>query len=562
MIRRFPRLSVARAATRPGLRGSRWPLLAAAAGLGAALAPAALAQEAAAYRLGAEAVVGSEAESYLRLLQVAGLVPSYPWSIRGFSPSEVQEISPAGDHPWRERYAGGAAPASWIAPLPVELTARYNSAFPYGRNDGPVWAGRGFTMSAGAGAAGRAGPLAFRIAPQVFWAENRDFPLMPHGDTLAAPVAHARSPQRIDNPQRFGVTPYARVDPGESYLRLDVAVAAVGVATAAQHWGPAAELPLLLGNNAPGFLHGFVGTSRPVNVGIGRFHGRLVGGFLEQTEYSRAPEEYAERVMSGVTLVLTPARIDGLEIGLARFFHSPRPRDGVTPRTFLKPLEAFFKARLPADGTGPDGRSDPDNQIASVFFRWVLPAGGVEVYGEYGREDHSWDSLDFLLQPDHMSAFSLGFRKVWLTPGGAAWSVGAERLDTDRGHVWRVRGQSAFYEHGTLGQGHTHRGQVLGAASGWGGGGSVVAVDRYSRSGRLRAEWFRGVQGTRWNYWRGADRGPRDTDVVHALSLEAVRLGGRVDVTGGTSAVFNLNRYHEADAFNLNARLGLRVSLH
>jgi hypothetical protein len=510
--------------------------------------------------LAAEAAVGSEVEDYLRLLQVAGRVPLHPWSIRGFSLAEVEALAPEGGHPWQDSYrAGREAPGAWIAPLPLDLSARFNIAFPHAPNEGPVWAGRGATFAASAGLAARAGPLSLRIAPQAFWAENREFTLQDHGDTAVAPYAHGLTPHRIDHPQRFGEGPYWRLDAGDSYFRLDVAGAAAGLSTAAQHWGPAMEMPILLGNNAPGFLHGFVGTSRPLDVGVGRVHGRLIGGLLEQTEYSLAAPENARRVMSGLTVVFTPAPIPGLEVGLGRFFHAPRPPGGLTPSVFLKPLEAFVKVRLPDFDEGPD--AGEENQLASAFFRWVLPAGGLEVYGEYGREDHSWDALDLLMQPDHFSGFLLGFRKAWIDDDRTAWSVGAEVLDTDPGHVRRVRRQPAFYSHCCMRQGHTHRGQILGAAYGWAGGGSVVAVDRYSHAGRLRAEWLRGRQGSSALYGSGRVPASGETDVIHALSLEGMRLGRRFDVTAGAAAVVNLNRYFEADAFNFNARLGARLVL-
>ena len=46
-------------------------------------------------------LVDSELEQYLRLLQVSGRARPYPWSIRGFSVTEIQGLVSAGtDHPW------------------------------------------------------------------------------------------------------------------------------------------------------------------------------------------------------------------------------------------------------------------------------------------------------------------------------------------------------------------------------------------------------------------------------------------------------------------------------
>jgi hypothetical protein len=78
--------------------------------------------------------VGSERERYLRVLQTLRLVPLYPWSIRGFSPAEVDRLRPSSDgHPWAE-YAGFSSVrrsrGTQQEILPAGFTARYNTGFP------------------------------------------------------------------------------------------------------------------------------------------------------------------------------------------------------------------------------------------------------------------------------------------------------------------------------------------------------------------------------------------------------------------------------------------------
>ncbi|HEX5830118.1 MAG TPA: hypothetical protein VFY16_03995, partial [Gemmatimonadaceae bacterium] len=133
----------------------------------------------------AEVYVGGELEAYLRALQDAGIAPRFPWSVRGFGPAELRAALPpdSATHPWAARYGFGAPrPVEpHLVPLRAGLTVRVNSDFPFGGNDGPVWAGRGITTSVMAGLAGAWGPLSFRLAPVAFRAENRDFDLMTVG---------------------------------------------------------------------------------------------------------------------------------------------------------------------------------------------------------------------------------------------------------------------------------------------------------------------------------------------------------------------------------------------
>jgi len=505
--------------------------------------------------------VGSELERYLRILQVGGAAPAYPWSIRGFSPREVDRVLPDSAHPWSARYplrprATGGVRAELLGPA---VRTTYNSAFPYGGNDGPVWAGRGATVEARAGVALRAGPLSLRLEPVAFWAQNRAFELMPNGEAGPLSYGDPRSPNGIDLPQRFGDEPYARIDPGESTLRLDLLGVAVGASTAAQQWGPAWELPVILGNNAGGFPHLFAGTGAPVNVGLGRVHGRVMWGRLEQSAYSPVDSGETARFTTGFVATFMPRGLPGLEVGVSRIFHVAWPEGGPGRSHILKAFEGVGKAALDSTGIGPDGRDSPDNQLASAFFRWVFPRAGLEAYGELGREDHSWDFLDWALEPDHSAGYVLGIRKVWRRGGSRLLSLHAETMNTQPSHILRVRNQSPFYRHTFTPQGHTLRGQVLGAPYAYGGGGSVVGLDLYRPAGRWSVRWTRERVGADWSYLQTGEAEPRGTEVIHSLGGEGLFFGGAFDVLAGATAAMDLNRHHQADAFNLSLRLGVRL---
>src|SRR5207253_5529916 len=59
-----------------------------------------------------EIFAGSELETYLRDLQLVGAVPLYPWSVRSFSPSELDRLFPPDGvvHPWARRYDLASTP--------------------------------------------------------------------------------------------------------------------------------------------------------------------------------------------------------------------------------------------------------------------------------------------------------------------------------------------------------------------------------------------------------------------------------------------------------------------
>jgi hypothetical protein len=326
------------------------------------------------------------------------------------------------------------------------------------------------TASASVGAALRWGPLSVTIDPIVFWAQNQSFPLLANGRTGPDAYGDGIFPTAVDRPQRFGDEAYSRVDPGQSSVRLDALGMSLGFSTANLWWGPAQEYPFLLGTNAAGFPHVFVGTSRPANLWLLKAHTQIIWGQLEQSDYFvPVGIERRRRFATGLILAVTPRGLDNLELGAARFFHAPWPDEGLPGRYIGRPFEGLIKKNLPdVDHPIPqDQRSqDGENQLASVFARLVFPGTGFEAYAEFGREDHPWDIRYILLSPDEQSALTLGFRKTWRrgVDSTSLVTLRGESIDFRQTLIDFKRGGRAIYVHANgSNQGHTQRGQLLGA---------------------------------------------------------------------------------------------------
>jgi len=502
--------------------------------------------------VGHELFVHSRFERYARAMQLLGRLDPYPWSIRGLAPGEVPCCGNGEEgHPWRDRITLRETDREGLVVRTVAGTGTlfFNSGFPYGDNDGPLWAGRGLSVSLRGGGHLRYGPLSITVAPNLFWSQNRDVAIAPTGHAGKLAFADPDWPRSIDLPQRFGDSSYARIDAGESTARLDLWGVTTGVSTAAQHWGPAVEHPLILGNNAGGFPHAFLGTSTPVSLWILSLHGRLVWGSLSESEYSPAEEGRTRRFMSGLVGVITPRGVPGLEIGGARFFHTPWPEGGPTARDFLKPLEAFLKEQLPETGE-VDNRSDATNQLASIFARWLFPGSGFEVYGELAREDHSWNLRDFLVEPDHNSGYLVGFGKGWEVSGDRWVLLRGEVLNTRVTHLDLVRNQTRFYRHSRTVQGHTQRGQLLGSAAGYGGGAALLSAEVYHPDGQFGIKGFRSL--------RRQGIGSGDTrlvDVIYGIEGASTWFRGPLEVGAAVTGAYNLNRNFGSDAFNLGVQV-------
>lgn len=538
-----------------GLERDRWGQVvsgARVAAAGALLLVAAV--PARAQELSAPAVVGSVAEDYLRSLQSLGAIPTGAWSIRGFSARELDRYQPVpGTHPWSHRAefrgAGGdSAGGPAVALVPLQLDAWYNTSFPFGMNDGVVWRGRGLTASVQGGVTARWRWLSATLQPQLAWSANDEFTLM-QPLSAGSPYSNPFSPRGVDAPQRFGTDPVVALHPGQSTLRADALGLTAGISTANQWWGPMSDFPFLLGNNAPGFLHAFAGTSQPLDVWVGRVHGRIIYGRLEQSAWAETHPDSMRRFAAGIIGTFSPRGAPGLEVGAARFFHTVwmGPLGG---DDFLLPFRALLKDKrsVAGDTTEAGAGGDQQNQLASIFFRWVFPGSGFEAYGEFGREDHSANTFDLMQEPEHASSYGLGVRKAALIDG-RMWAVRGELMNFQRSTLQHHRIQGGIYLHTFVRQGHTHLGQLLGAGMAVGAGaGAKVAVERFSERGSWGAHWMRLV--TMDEFGGRPDRRP-NLSVQHVLGVEHRRVVGPLEVGALLAGVYEMNRHFSYNGKNV-----------
>ena len=513
---------------------------------------------------------GSEMEDYLRVMQIAGTVPLYPWSIRGFSRREITRLATADSTgPWKLRDRFRVSP---VAVGPLRLGTIFNSAYPYGANDGPVWAGRGITSVVSGGISGALGRISIALDPLAFRANNTAFDLLPNGLTGAQVYNHGGSfAFYVDYPQRFGSAAYSRIDPGNSSVRFDSRFVTFGMSTANEWMGPATEYPFLLGNNAPGFPHLLLGTGEPVYVWIGRLHARLMWGRLDQSPYSPvtgstrfAFDTAAGRVISGGTirlatsgeLVLTPRGLPGLEIGAGRFFHVPNVVGEPNGAFWKKPFRVLFLKNEQAQGDV----GGFDNQLASAFFRWVFPHSGLEIFGERGFEDQLYDLRDLILDLDHEREYMLGFQKVLGSRPDRLNVLRAEIVNYQEPGLARDRVEGGIYVHSTLRQGHTNRGQLLGvsAGAGWAAA-STVSWTSYTSANRTTASLRRIVRDQRGDFQTSGVVDPRGTDVIVAAGLERMHFGRRADIGGTLQLMQDFNRNFSKDVGNLNLQVTARL---
>jgi hypothetical protein len=167
-----------------------------------------------------------------------------------------------------------------------------------------------------------------------------------------------------------------------------------------------------------------------------------------------------------------------------------------------------------------------------------------------------------MLEPDHSSSFNLGFRKAW-QKGMRINAFRGEFLSYEAPSSGRTRGEGLIYLHQPLQQGHTYRGQMLGANVGVGSGlAYLFAFERFTDTGKLKIFTSRVTQheiSTRNNpQYTSGPAIEKAVDVQQSIGAELSRFVGPFDVAGRVVLTSNMNRYFLSDKSNANFALTVR----
>ncbi|SHF58512.1 Capsule assembly protein Wzi [Fodinibius roseus] len=362
------------------------------------------------------------------------------------------------------------------------LTTTYNSQLPYSENNGAAWYGRGLNTEFQGGLYLTSDYLTLSFRPHVIHTQNRDFakPRFIPTDSEGNPQYRAIF-SNIDMPYRFGPDAYSDFDLGHSSARIHYKSIEAGASSESLWWGPGVQYALMMSNNAAGIPHLFLGTREPLALplGIGGIEFRWVWGWPRDSAYFTGNNN--QRFMNALNFSYSPSFIPNLTVGLTRTFHQYVPEDGLDASDFFDIMQAFQKVKQ--DESGGSGLNDAKNQLATVYFRWVFPESNAEVYGEYFREDHNYDLRDFLMQPDHDRAYTLGAQKIVESNWIDFVKFNAELNSLVPNRIDEVRPQTYYYRHSRIKQGHTSRGQVLGAAIGPGSDSQYFGAEGYFNEG-------------------------------------------------------------------------------
>jgi hypothetical protein len=283
------------------------------------------------------------------------------------------------------------------------------------------------------------------------------------------------TPYSIDLPLWFDKGHIEKGWPGQSAIWIEPGPVAFGFSTENQWWGPGIRNALILSTNAAGFPHAFVRTAHPIRTGIGDFEGTFLFGSLQESSQFTYDTTDNRRSISGAIVTYRPSGMPGLELGLARIvLKSLTETESHVSRVFDVFTSVGRPNALPlTDVTKIPGK----DQLASLFFRYVQPADGIEVYGEFGRAEEPINLRDLLVDPNHSLGSTLGLQWVRPVGDGTLVRIQAERSFLEQSPTYTHRPMGSWYTSRAVAQGFTNDGKVLGAAIGPGSSSQWVALD-------------------------------------------------------------------------------------
>ncbi len=427
----------------------------------------------------------STSENYYEFLSLSGNAGRPYLNYRTLSDS-VWSVKDGSDTIWNGINLGTTRSVSDAVRFRVygpDFFSSYNSAEPYGQNDGALWQGKGLNSSLTGGARLEAYGFEVTLKPQITFSQNQPFDLVTPsyaGESYAgkADTYGYFGVYSIDAPQRFGDDPFYVFSWGDSEIRYSWKTLTVGFGTQSIWLGPAKINPIIHSNNAAPYPKMDIGLRRQTMTAFGHDLGdieaRLWCGYLTESEYFDTDDSNDHNMISGLSFAYAPPLFDGLTLFINRVYLAKWETEsfGTIPKLFIV-------------STSGGGAQDVWDQRASFGFDYLLPLASIEVYGEAGINDYAPNLQGYIRYPFHSMVYTAGIRKGIRLPTEYPLSLEVlfEWSNLELSQDFQFQWPATFYGHSQITQGYTNEGQWLGAGNGTGGNSQYLGFKLYYPKG-------------------------------------------------------------------------------
>ncbi len=358
-----------------------------------------------------------------------------------------------------------------------ELALHYNSAIPYGFNDGYVWKGKGLTNEFSTGVYGNLGNFYYTISPVLLYAQNSSFRLAEQRINNISPFNYQFTVGGgIDFVQRYGNNSFVDIAAGQSEIRYLKGYFTAAFSTANFTLGPSTVNPILLSSQAEGFPHLEIGTSKFIplkwkNIQLGKIKGSLYYGQLKESDFFDENSENDKRYFTALTFSYVVPYVNWLRLGFNRSFYQDQQFFELVDLT--RPLLYFGDEGVIL----PNGAfiNDRFDQLASFFVEWTFPKANFRGYIEFSKNDFNGSLRNLLVDFEHSRAFTIGIDKKFKTEKTDVLLT-VEHTNLARSRSFLFRPEPPYFIHTFVRQGYTNNGQILGSGIGPGSGSTYLSV--------------------------------------------------------------------------------------
>ena len=412
-------------------------------------------------------------------------------------------------HVWQNNYLGkrrfinGNKKLAWKIYGP-EWYNSFNTAAPYGQNDGALWQGRGYNTSLTGGARFEAYGVELTLKPQLSFSQNMAFDMLPsayvneYGYFWGYNYLHNNS--GIDWPQRFGDKPFFTFDWGDTEIRYTWKNLTIGFGTQNVWLGPAYLNPVLHSNNAasyPKLDFGLRRTSIYIPKRgwyLGDVELRIWTGYLSESEYFDNNSANDHNMIHGLAFAYTVPYI-GLTLFANRICLAKWKLENMQ---YVIPL--IRNTHIAELDAGED-------QKMSFGFDWVYQKAGMELYAEIGIDDFLGGGFIKGLSryPFDSMVSTFGIKKTVNLPFAPQFKgeIIFEYSDFEEPRN-RISDKSkyAFNMHHQIEQGLTNKGQPLASPLGTGGNSQTLKLIVFYPKGVSSLKISRSNPDNTFMYWR------------------------------------------------------------
>ena len=454
----------------------------------------------------AQEALKSTEEEYYDFLSLQGIVERPTLGYRTLSDS-IWEIPENTEHVWQNNNLGSTKVLwqsekqgnNWFTKgffhgfkyklFGPDWFNSFNTAAPYGQNDGALWQGRGYNTSLTAGARIEGYGFELTFKPMVTFSQNLGFDYLPgvYGDTHSYFWAG-----NIDLVQRFGDNPYFQFDWNDTEIRYSFYNFTIGFGTQSFWLGPAKLNPILGSNNSGGIPKFDIGLRKTnliipgLNWNLGKIESRIWIAQLSESDYFNNDGIKDKNLFNGFNISFSPSFWPDFTIGVTKICLT---RWGNNFWMYLNP----FYSSNDINGIGED-------QKASIYFDITIPKVGFNMYAEFGLDDYTSNQLGnffhtFISTFGFQQKFSISKEKM--IKGLLFCELNFFEMSQDFQLQWNYMG---FYAHHQIKEGYTQNGQIIGAGSGFFGNSQLIGFKIYIPRTELQLFYHRNVPDMNYLY--------------------------------------------------------------